>query len=178
MTICLLRKLSNFKLTKTNWAHFCLPTTFEKSLNFVLAKNMNTLSRCFLKRLRLWGVKYRQSIYPCNPYQQHLELLIKHRMVPFTSVTNLFDHRIDARAARKAYQSMLIVFVSLFCLTVIVVCPTPFVREYFVQYFAEQRNSWYFHVSLMGIFGSQWFLCKEHFNISNKSNLIFPKYCF
>ncbi len=119
------------------------------------------VKRCF-KGLRTWVINTRQSLYPDNPYRQHLELLIKHRLVPFTTVADLFEHRIDARAARKAYQSMAIVFINLFRLTAIVLYQTvPTVREYFVQYFSEQQNSWYFHLSLVGIFSAQSFLCKN-----------------
>ena len=119
------------------------------------------VQQCF-KGLRTWVINTRQSLYPDDPYRQHLEVLIKPRLVPFTTVADLFEHRIDARAARKAYQSMAIVFINLFRLTAIVLYSTePTVQEYFVQYFSEQQNSWYFHLSLVGIFSSQSFLCKN-----------------
>lgn len=118
--------------------------------------NQNLVKKC----LRLRVVNYFQNIFPDDPYQKHLEMLIFYQMVPYTSIENLFAHRINSRCVWRIHLLMFIVFLNLLRLTIIVVHPTPFVQEYFVQYFSGQANSWYFHLMLLVIFVGPSFLCK------------------
>lgn len=113
-----------------------------------------------LKKLRLKAVNYCHRLFPANPYQQHLEMLITYRMVPFTSMENLFNHQIDSKRVKQIHLIMGVVFLNLFRLSVIVLNPTPFVRELLVQYFRGQANSWYFHFTLLAAFVAPSFLCK------------------
>ncbi len=94
-----------------------------------------------------------KKLYPDKPYLQHLEMLIKYRMVPFASVDALFEHRIDARVVRQIYLFTAIIFLNLFRLSIIAIdSSSAIVREYFVHYFSGQANSWYFHLSMLGTF--------------------------
>lgn len=119
------------------------------------------------RKLHRRAVDYHQRLYPVNPYQQHLEMLIKYRMVPFTSVDSLFENRIDGRAVRQIYLYTLVIVLNLFRLAVIVIAPTsPTVRYYFVHYLSGQANSWYFHLSLLATFAVPSVLCKYIFFIN------------
>lgn len=121
---------------------------------------MKLIINCLLRKLHLQAVNYRNRLYPANPYLQHLELLIKYCLVPFTSVDHLLDHRVDSKMVTKEYLLISVLFLNLFRLTALVVHPTPSVREAFVQYFSGQANSWNFHFSLMVGFVVVPFLCK------------------
>ncbi len=98
--------------------------------------------------------------FSANPYELHLQLLIKHQLVPFTTVADLFEHRINEGAVWRMRLQMLLGALNLFRLTAIIIDrPTPFVRQYLVPYFSSQTNNWYFHVSLLVIFSLTAFLC-------------------
>ena len=95
-----------------------------------------------------------------NPYEQHLELLITNKCIPFRSVEDIKNGQTDSKMAIQIFVLICIVSLNVGRFLVLVIYPTTFVKHYFIQYFPGQENSWYFHLGVLIFFCCPTLICK------------------